>query len=50
METLHFEFVATEPPVKKALVGCVGSGDLEILMEPGEKGKTSIQVVTSVDG
>ncbi|MEL4704470.1 malonate decarboxylase acyl carrier protein, partial [Acinetobacter baumannii] len=27
METLHFEFVATEPPVKKALVGCVGSGD-----------------------
>lgn len=50
METLHFEFVATEPPVKKALVGCVGSGDLEILMEPGEIGKASIQVVTSVDG
>jgi len=50
METLHFEFLATEPPVKKALVGCVGSGDLEILMEPGEAGKTTIQVVTSVDG
>lgn len=50
METLHFEFVATEPPVKKTLVGCVGSGDLEILMEPGETGKASIQVVTSVDG
>lgn len=50
METLDFEFVATEPPVKKALVGCVGSGDLEILMEPGETGKASIQVVTSVDG
>ncbi len=50
METLHFEFVATEPPVKKALVGCVGSGDLEILMEPGETGKASIHVVTSVDG
>lgn len=49
METLHFEFVATEPPVK-ALVGCVGSGDLEILMEPGETGKASIHVVTSVDG
>ncbi|MFV5373888.1 malonate decarboxylase subunit delta [Acinetobacter calcoaceticus] len=50
METLHFEFLATEPPVKKALVGCVGSGDLEILMEPGEAGKIIIQVVTSVDG
>ncbi len=50
METLHFKFVATKPPVKKALVGCVGSGDLEILMEPGETGKASIQVVTSVDG
>ncbi|EOQ64011.1 malonate decarboxylase acyl carrier protein [Acinetobacter calcoaceticus ANC 3811] len=50
METLHFEFVATEPPVKKTLVGCVGSGDLEILMEPGETGKASIHVVTSVDG
>ncbi len=32
------------------MVGCVGSGDLEILMEPGEIGKASIQVVTSVDG
>jgi malonate decarboxylase delta subunit len=50
METLHFEFLATEPPVKKVLVGCVGSGDLEILMEPSEAGKTTIQVVTSVDG
>lgn len=50
METLHFEFIATEPPVKQALVGCVGSGDLEILMQPGETGKTAIQVVTSVDG
>ena len=39
METLHFEFVATEPPVKKALVGCVGSGDLEILMEPVKQEK-----------
>jgi malonate decarboxylase delta subunit len=28
----------------------VGSGDLEILMEPGEAGKTTIQVMTSVDG
>ncbi len=32
------------------MVGCVGSGDLEILMEPGETGKASIHVVTSVDG
>jgi malonate decarboxylase delta subunit len=31
-------------------VGCVGSGDLEVLMEPGLAGKLTIQVQTSVNG
>lgn len=50
MEILKFEFAAGNTPTKQALVGCVGSGDLEVLMEPSQTGKTSIQVVTSVDG
>lgn len=50
METLNFEFSAGNTPTKKALVGCVGSGDLEVLMQPNSTGKISIQVVTSVDG
>lgn len=50
MEILNFEFAAGSTPTKQALVGCVGSGDLEVLMEPSQSGKISIQVVTSVDG
>lgn len=50
MEILNFEFTAGQTPQKKALVGCVGSGDLEILLQPGDAGKISIQVTTSVDG
>lgn len=50
METLSFEFPAGQPARGRALVGCVGSGDLEVLLEPGLAGKLSIQVVTSVSG
>ncbi|TBU93309.1 malonate decarboxylase subunit delta [Stutzerimonas kirkiae] len=50
METLSFVFPAGEPAKARALVGCVGSGDLEALLEPGEKGSLKIQVVTSVNG
>lgn len=50
METLSFEFPAGQPARGRALVGCVGSGDLEVLMEPGLPGKLSIQVQTSVNG
>ena len=38
METLSFEFPAGQPPKGRALVGCVGSGDLEVLLEPGTAG------------
>ncbi|QQZ41766.1 malonate decarboxylase subunit delta [Pseudomonas sp. SK3(2021)] len=50
METLSFEFPAGQPAQGRALVGCVGSGDLEVLLEPGQPGKLSIQVQTSVNG
>lgn len=50
METLSFEFPAGQPPLGRALVGCVGSGDLEVLLEPGVPGKLTIQVLTSVNG
>jgi malonate decarboxylase delta subunit len=32
------------------MVGVVGSGDLEVLLEPGPAGHTRIRVTTSVDG
>ncbi|MBB1615274.1 malonate decarboxylase acyl carrier protein [Pseudomonas sp. UMC65] len=50
METLSFEFPAGQPGRGRALVGCVGSGDLEVLLETGQPGKLSIQVQTSVNG
>jgi len=50
METLSFAFPAGQPARGRAQVGCVGSGDLEVLLEPGEAGTLAIQVVTSVNG
>jgi malonate decarboxylase delta subunit len=50
METLSFQFPAGQPARGRALAGCVGSGDLEVLAEPGHAGTLAIQVVTSVNG
>ncbi|MBJ9975178.1 malonate decarboxylase subunit delta [Pseudomonas sp. S75] len=50
METLSFTFPAGAPANHRALVGCVGSGDLEVMLEPGTRGELNIQVVTSVNG
>lgn len=50
METLSFEFPAGPPARGRAQVGCVGSGDLEVLLEPGTDGVLAIEVVTSVNG
>lgn len=50
MEQLQFEYPAGEPARQRVLVGVVGSGDLEVMIEPGDAGKTSIDVTTSVDG
>ncbi len=50
METLTFQYPAAEPGRGRTLVGCVSSGDLEVLIEPGNAGTLDIQVVTSVNG
>ncbi len=50
MEQLQFEYPAGAPACQRVLVGVVGSGDLEVMIEPGDAGKTSIHVTTSVDG
>lgn len=50
MEQLRFEYPAGGPATRRVLVGVVGSGDLEVVIEPGESGKTSIDVTTSING
>lgn len=50
METLTFQFPAGEPGLGCTVVGCVSSGDLEVLIEPGTAGTLQIQLVTSVNG
>ena len=49
METMTFRFGAGERPARRAHVGVVGSGDLEILLEPRADG-ADVVVRTSVDG
>ncbi|AIR87745.1 malonate decarboxylase subunit delta [Pseudomonas cremoricolorata] len=50
MESLSFTFPAGAAAKRRALVGCVGSGDLEALLEPGETGVLTVKVLTSVNG
>jgi malonate decarboxylase delta subunit len=50
METLHFEYEAKEPLTRRAHVGVVGSGDLEVLIEPSNKPGAQVRVRTSVNG
>ncbi len=35
---------------RRALAGVVGSGDLEVLLEPADPGRSTISIKTSVDG
>ena len=50
MEQLRFEFDASETLARRAQVGVVGSGNLEVLMEPAAAGKATVDVTTSQDG
>jgi malonate decarboxylase delta subunit len=50
METLNFEYEAKGPLRRQAHVGVVGSGDLEVLIEPSGKPTAEVRVRTSVDG
>ena len=50
METLNFEYAAKRPLPRRAHVGIVGSGDLEVLIEPSHGPAADVRVRTSVDG
>jgi malonate decarboxylase delta subunit len=50
METITFEFPAAAPARGRVAVGVVGSGDLEVLLEPNTAGRTAVRITTSVGG
>jgi malonate decarboxylase delta subunit len=51
VEILHFEFPAGRHALlRKAQVGVVASGNLEVLMEPRSAASSTIRVRTSVSG
>jgi malonate decarboxylase delta subunit len=50
MEQLIYEFVAADAAAGQVLTGVVGSGDLEVMLEPGAPGTTRVSVNTSVNG
>lgn len=51
MEKIDFHYPAAKRPItKRAHVGVVGSGDMEILMEPAPGEGAHVSITTSVDG
>ena len=50
MEVLKFEYHTEKEVKKRAHVGVVGSGNLEVLMEPLNGKKATVEVTTSLDG
>jgi malonate decarboxylase delta subunit len=51
MEQFKFDYPQAKRPVtRKAHVGVVGSGDMEILMEPSKSGTAHVTILTSVNG
>jgi len=50
MERLSFTYAARQSLTRRAHVGVVGSGDLEVLLEPSSDPQAHVSVTTSVDG
>jgi malonate decarboxylase delta subunit len=50
MEKIFRQYAAGAPALRRALAGVVGSGDLEVLLEPNSTGTTTVAVNTSVNG
>jgi malonate decarboxylase delta subunit len=51
MERFEFDYPSAKRRVtKKAHIGVVGSGDMEVLMQPAESGIAHVSVLTSVNG
>jgi malonate decarboxylase delta subunit len=50
MEKLSFDYSASGKKPKRCHVGVVGSGDLEILLEPSQDAQSHVTILTSVTG
>ncbi len=50
MEQIEFDYPAKRKVSRRAHVGVVGSGDLEVLLEPADAGSSHVIIRTSVDG
>ncbi len=50
MERIEFDYPASRKIPGRAHVGVVGSGDLEVLLEPTEGNSSHVLIRTSVDG
>jgi malonate decarboxylase delta subunit len=50
MEILNFDYDDKQPLTRRSHVGVVGSGDLEVLIEPSSTSTAHVRVRTSVDG
>jgi len=50
METYEFNYPAKRKAPKRAHAGVVGSGDLEVLLDPADGDAASVRIRTSVDG
>jgi malonate decarboxylase delta subunit len=50
MEQLNFSFPARRAITRSVHVGVVGSGDLEVLLEPSADARAHVSVNTSVEG
>ncbi|PKU25734.1 malonate decarboxylase subunit delta [Telmatospirillum siberiense] len=50
METFTFDYPADQKATARAHVGVVGSGDLEVLLEPSPDQTAHVRINTSVDG
>jgi malonate decarboxylase acyl carrier protein len=50
MEMINLDYPAEETVPRRVHVGVVGSGDLEVLLEPSNDGQAHVRIRTSVDG
>ncbi len=50
MERFEFSYPAAPAASRRIRIGVVGSGDLEVLLEPAAADRTTVRVTTSVDG
>lgn len=50
MEKLQFQYETSQPIEKPAHLGVVGSGDLEIILEPVQGTETEVNILTGSEG